>query len=268
MKQDEYAAMYAVEDEHWWYVGMRRVADAMLERRFNGQRGSLHILDAGCGTGGNSAHLRAYGTVTGIDYSAEALAFARERPGLRLARASVETLPFADASFDLILSNDVLCHLGVASDVTALQEFARVLRPGGVLFLQLPAYQWLRSHHDEAVHTGHRYTATEVRRLIAGSGLRVRRVTYANCLLLPAAAAWRAMNRFIPGGVSSERSDVRPLAAPVNRLMRAALGFEAPFLARRNLPFGLSVIAVAQRPASALPVALVEASDRVSVEAR
>ncbi|MGE0545054.1 MAG: class I SAM-dependent methyltransferase [Dehalococcoidia bacterium] len=267
MKPDEYAAMYAVEDEHWWYVGMRRVADALLERRFNGQRGSLKILDAGCGTGGNSAHLRAYGSVTGIDYSAEALAFARERPGLRLARASVESLPFADDAFDLVLSNDVLCHLGVANDRVAMREFTRVLRPGGVLFLQLPAYQWLRSHHDEAVHTGHRYTATEVRQLVTAGGLRVRRVTYANSLLLPAAAAWRAVNRFFPIGVSSERSDVRPVAEPVNRLMRAALGLEAPILARRNLPFGLSVIAVAQRPADAVPTLPVEARDRGSVGA-
>ncbi|MGD9895213.1 MAG: class I SAM-dependent methyltransferase, partial [Dehalococcoidia bacterium] len=187
--------------------------------------------------------------------------------GLRLARASVESLPFADDAFDLVLSNDVLCHLGVANDRVAMREVTRVLRPGGVLFLQLPAYQWLRSHRDEAVHTGHRYTATEVRQLVTAGGLRVRRVTYANSLLLPAAAAWRAVNRFFPIGVSSERSDVRPVAEPVNRLMRAALGLEAPILARRNLPFGLSVIAVAQRPADAVPTLPVEARDRGSVGA-
>lgn len=248
MRSSEYEAMYAVEDQHWWYVGMRRIADALLARQFNGRRGSLRILDAGCGTGGNSAHLRAYGTVTGIDFSAEALTLATERPGLRLARSSVEALPFADAAFDLVLSNDVLCHLGVADDVTALREFARVLRPGGVLFLQLPAYQWLRSHHDQAVHTGHRYVSAEVQRLIQESGLRPRRITYANSLLLPAAAAWRALNRVLPGSASTERSDVRPLAPPVNGLMRTVLSLEAPILTRRNLPFGLSVIAVAQRP--------------------
>lgn len=260
MKPDEYEAMYALEDEHWWYTGMRRIADALLAGQFNGRRGRLCILDAGCGTGGNSAHLRAYGTVTGIDYSAEALAFAGERPGLRLARASVESLPFADGSFDLVLSNDVLCHLGVAHDGTALEEFARVLRPGGVLFLQLPAYEWLRSHHDEAVHTGHRYTAPEVRRLVTSGGLRPLRVTYANSLLLPAAAAWRALNRIIPRRSSEERSDVRPIAPPVNRLMRTVLGMEAPIVARRNLRFGLSVIAVAQRPeqVAAPPIARTE----------
>ena len=245
MRPDEYTAMYTVEDEHWWYVGMRRVADALLAQRFNGRRGNLNVLDAGCGTGGNSAHLRAYGTVTGVDIAPEAVLLAAERPGVRLACASVEALPFADASFDLVLSNDVLCHLGVANDTAAMREFARVLRPGGILFLQLPAYDWLRSHHDEAVHTGHRYTSAELRTLLGAAGLRIRRLTHANSLLLPAAAVWRALNRFLP---AADRSDVRPLAGPVNSALRAALSLEAPIIARRDLPFGLSVIGVAEKP--------------------
>ena len=258
MRPDEYAAMYAVEDEHWWYVGMRRVADALLGLGTDGARGRLEILDAGCGTGGNSAHLRAHGRVAAIDYSRDALGYARERPGLRLARASVERLPFADAAFDLVLSNDVLCHVGVGSDLLAVREFARVLRPGGRLYLQLPAYEWLRSHHDEAVYTGHRYTGGEVRRLLRRGGLRVRRLTYANGLLLPAAAAWRVLNRVRRSGDAGERSDVRPLPGPINALLRAAISLEAPFLARCSLPFGLSVIAVAEkaparRPPSAPP---------------
>jgi SAM-dependent methyltransferase len=247
VRQDEYAAMYAVEDDHWWYTGMRRVADALLAGRFANRLGSLAVLDAGCGTGGNSAHLRAYGDVTGVDFSADALNYARERPGIRLARASVEALPFPDETFDLVLSNDVLCHLGVASDAVAAREFRRVLRPGGVLFLQLPAYEWLRSHHDEAVHTGHRYTAGEVRRLLAENDLHVLRVTHANSVLLPAATVWRALNRLRPVRVLEDRSDVRPVPAPLNAFLRGMLTLEAPLIARRNLRAGLSVIGVAEK---------------------
>lgn len=247
MRPDEYAAMYAVEDDHWWYTGMRRVAEALLAAHIQGREGELAVLDAGCGTGGNSARYRVYGDVTGIDFSADALRFARERPGIRLARASVESLPFADASFDLVLSNDVLCHLGVTSDRAAVREFSRVLRPGGLLFLQLPAYEWLRSHHDEAVHTGHRYSARELARLLSAGDLRLRRLTHANSVLLPAAAAWRALNRLRAGGGTANRSDVRPLAAPVNAILRGLLSLEAPLLARRSLRAGLSVIGVAEK---------------------
>ncbi len=134
MEPEQYALMARVERDHWWYVGMRRLVAALLADLPPADE-PRRILDAGCGTGGNSAHLRAYGRVTGVDFSADALRFAAERPGLRLARASVESLPFADASFDLVLSNDVLCHLGVADDAVAACEFARVLRPGGVLLI-------------------------------------------------------------------------------------------------------------------------------------
>lgn len=238
--------MYRVEDSHWWYVGMRRVADALLRRRFNGRTGQLEILDAGCGTGGNAAHLCTYGRVTGIDVAAEALALARRRQGLRLARGSVERLPFPNEAFDLVVSNDVLCHLQVTDDSHAASEFTRVLRPRGMVYLQLPAFEQLRSHHDVAVHNRHRYTREEVRRLLAGAGLRVHRVTYANALLFSAAVAWRLAHKHDkPEEV--EASDVRPVPAPLNAALRMALSLEAPLLRRRDLPFGLSVIGVAEK---------------------
>jgi SAM-dependent methyltransferase len=240
--------MYRVEDNHWWYTGMRRVADALLRARLNGRTGRLDILDAGCGTGGNAAHLRAYGRVTGVDVSAEAMRFARRREGLALALATVERLPFADAAFDLVLSNDVLCHRDVVDDTGAMDEFARVLRPGGVVYVQLPAFDRLRSHHDAAVHTDHRYTAAEVRALLARAGLRVRRVTYANALLFPAAALWRGLHK-LGDHEASERSDVRPAPELINTTLRAALSLEAPLIRRWDLPFGLSVVGVAQKVA-------------------
>lgn len=252
MRTAEYEAMYQVEDSHWWYVGMRRVADALLRSRFGDRAGALEILDAGCGTGGNSAHLQSYGRVTGMDMSAEGLVFARGRPGLRLLRASVDALPFADRSFDLVLSNDVLCHLAVADDARAVREFARVLRPGGVLYLQLPAFDKLRSHHDAAVHTRHRYRAGELRRMIEDAGLRVRRLTYANALLFPAAAGWRALH-MLGAPEQAEHSDVHPVPAPVNTALRTMLSLEAPLLRRMNLPFGLSVVGVARKPAAHRP---------------
>ncbi len=247
MRPDEYAAMYQVEDHHWWYTGMRRVLDALLRPYLNGRTGRLAILDAGCGTGGNSQYLQRYGRVIGLDAAAEALRFARRRPGLTLLRGSVDRLPLRDGSFDLVLSNDVLCHLFVQDDVRAVREFARVLRPGGMLYLQLPAFDRLRSRHDAAVFTRHRYTAGEVRRVLQAAGLRVRRVTYANALLFPAAAAWRIVQK-AAAARADERSDVRPVPGPLNAGLRAALSWEAPVLARWNLPFGLSVIGVAQKP--------------------
>ena len=122
--------MAAVEERHWWYGGMRAIAAALLDEAYRG-RHDLHILDAGCGTGGNARFLRRYGTVVGIDLAAEALELGGERlPGV-LARASVLDIPFADARFDLVTSFDVLYHRAVPDEGRALRETARVLRPNG-----------------------------------------------------------------------------------------------------------------------------------------
>src|SRR5262245_15015440 len=144
MERSEYAVMAAVEDRHWWYGGMRAIAAALLDEAYR-ERGSLSILDAGCGTGGNALFLRRYGTVVGIDLAAEATELGGQRlPGV-LARGSVIELPFADASFDLVTSFDVLYHRAVSDEHGALRETARVLRPGGRLLIRLPAYEFLRS---------------------------------------------------------------------------------------------------------------------------
>ncbi|HEX2514418.1 MAG TPA: class I SAM-dependent methyltransferase, partial [Chloroflexota bacterium] len=116
----------------------------------------------------------------GVDLSPLATAYCRRRGLTRVSRASVLELPFAEGTFDLGTSFDVIYHLGVADDVAALREMRRVLRPGGALFVRVPALEALQSHHDVAVHTRQRYTARELRRKAGAAGLRVERASYAN----------------------------------------------------------------------------------------
>ena len=83
---EEYARIASAEDHHWWYLGMRAIAQDVLASL--ALPPTPLILDAGCGTGGNARFLRRYGTVVGIDLAAEALDLGGERlPGV-LARAS------------------------------------------------------------------------------------------------------------------------------------------------------------------------------------
>ncbi|NTU86169.1 MAG: class I SAM-dependent methyltransferase, partial [Chloroflexales bacterium] len=162
MEKSEYTTMAAVELRHWWYGGMRAISAALLDRPYGGRR-DLRILDAGCGTGGDALYLGRYGQVVGLDYAGEAAALVGERLPGRFARGSVLELPFADDSFDLVTSFDVLYHQGVPDEAPALAEARRVLCPGGRLLVRLPAYEWLRSRHDRQVHTRRRYTAPEAR---------------------------------------------------------------------------------------------------------
>jgi SAM-dependent methyltransferase len=206
----------------------------------------LRILDAGCGTGGSMVSwLPELGTVTGMDLSPHALDFCRKRRLRRLARASVEAVPFPDRSFDLVTSFDVLYERGVLDDRRAVCELARVLAPGGHLLLRLPAYDWLRGSHDRVIHTARRYTAQHVQGLMEAAGLKVRKVSYANALLFFPAAAKRLAERLFTRRAA--RSDLEMRFGLLNGLLRRILSLEAPLVARGRLPFGLSVVALGQR---------------------
>lgn len=254
MNREEYEVMYTVEDTHWWYRGMEAITRAVLDRSV-GRDGNLCILDAGCGTGAAMGYLADYGRVTGFDFAAEALRFCQLRQRQRLTRASVMALPYADDSFDLITSFDVLCERAV-DDELALSEFARVLAPAtGRLLLRLPAYNWLRGKHDEAVYVQHRYTAGELREKLARAGFEVTHLSYANMFLFPAAVLKRASERWLSN--RQRGSDLTLDLGPLNAPMRWVLSLEAPLAARASLPFGLTVLALAHKrgqPALAAPV--------------
>jgi len=107
------------------------------------------VLDAGCGTGGLIKALQGVGapwTIKGLDYSPVACSYARERTSVPIAEGSIEALPFGEAQFDAVLSADVICQIDDAS--VALAEFRRVLKPGGILAINVAAYNWMRSYHD------------------------------------------------------------------------------------------------------------------------
>jgi SAM-dependent methyltransferase len=246
MEREQYAIMARREEHHWWYAGMRHVALAVLDRALDGRRG-LRILDAGCGTGGTTIELRRFGDVFGVDLAWEALEPARGR-GLRdLARASIEHLPFADASFDAATSFEVVYHLGVASDTSALREIRRVIKPGGLFMLRVPAHDWLRGEHDRLVHTRHRYSRDEVLRKLGQAGFVVDRLSWANTLLFPPAVAKRLLERSNAADATAGEPDLWQPPPVLNAMLPGVVGVEALAIPYGlPLPFGLSVLAVAR----------------------
>ncbi|MDE3091533.1 MAG: class I SAM-dependent methyltransferase, partial [Chloroflexota bacterium] len=184
MRPEEYRVMFELEDAFWWYRGLRVLLTALIERYVAASPPPL-ILDAGCGTGANLRLLETYGHALGIDISEQALAFCRARgiPGDRVMQASVTELPFRAARFDLAVSFDVICN--IVDDVGAFAEVCRVLKPGGIFIVQLPAYQWLWSRHDVAVGHKWRYTARSVRDKLTRAGFAIDRITHVNTGFFP-----------------------------------------------------------------------------------
>ena len=238
MNRDEYLKMRAVEDLMWWYRGLHAnlLAMASLPSLPPGP-----VLDAGCGTGGLLRRLReALGdrTLVGLDREPLAASLAAERREAAVALGSVDALPFPDGAFAAIFSADVLYHRNV-DEKRALAEARRCLVPGGRLVVNLPAYDWMRSSHDEAVHGARRYTGGRIRRALAAAGFTRIVCRYWNFLLFPLMAAKRKM---LPGG----SSDVHPFPAPIEAVFRGLMRTETALIRRGiGFPFGGSIVAAA-----------------------
>jgi ubiquinone/menaquinone biosynthesis C-methylase UbiE len=235
--------MAAYEDTMWWYRALHERLIALVGRLELAAGG--RVLDAGCGTGGLLRRLAEEQPTleyVGLEYDPTAAEIAREKSGVQVRVGSVNAMPFPDEDFQAVVSADVLCHESVDEDA-ALAELHRCLAGGGSLLLNLPAYEWMKSSHDERVHTARRYTKMRARRAIERAGFRTAAAGYWNSLLLPVMLVHRLTSRH--GGAS----DVRAFPGWQERLFYGTTALERR-LTRLGLrlPFGGSVWIWAVKP--------------------
>jgi SAM-dependent methyltransferase len=242
LNRETYQAEAELERSHWWFRGRRRLLCRLLSRLDLPPR--ARVLDVGCGTGANGRVLGAGDRVAiGVDASAMALALGERLDHAARLRADGALLPFADGSFDLVCALDVLEHLD--DDAAAVRELRRVLRPGGVLLVFVPALRLLWGLQDEISHHRRRYAPGQLRGLISGAGLRVERLTFFNTLLFaPILAARLAMRVVPPRELRSENDLGGPLLGALAGVIFSA---ETEFVCRANLPIGVSLACVARR---------------------
>jgi len=244
MEPIEYETMFHREENYWWYVGLHDLVKAQIAAFLRGKK-SPRILDAGCGTGKLLDYCREYKPF-GLEYSGEAFKFLSRRKLGNIVRASICRIPFADSSFDLVASMDVIYTVQAPDDLVGLREMSRVLKPGGILLLNLPAYEFLRSHHDAAVHTRQRYTGGRLRTMLRDVGLTVKTISYRNTMLFPIAAGIRLLQKLSNPHPDAPSSDLQPLPKPVNWALTLPLLVENRLIRLGGrLPFGLSVYGVA-----------------------
>jgi SAM-dependent methyltransferase len=250
-----------VEARHWWSLAMWRIVSWWLDDALS-DRSGLRALDVGCGAGlttGRLSRRREVGSVKGLDPSAGALArAARSRAG-PLIRGSALSLPFGDASFDLVTCFDVFQHLPPRGDAVAACEIRRVLAPGGIVVVRSNGRGW--SGGPLA------YNLEGLTSILEGARLDVRRATYANALPamvqeVRAAArrrrdegertrsAHRTLQSFeIRAHPAGGGLQIRVPGPAQNRLMKVVSGAEAWAAGRLGvrLPFGHSTLVLAER---------------------
>ena len=245
MSPVEIETMRSVEDNLWWYRGLRGHVVNSIEP----PHPAFRLLDAGCGSGGMLARLRRHfpeAELTGMDYVARALELTRDRnTGASLVQGSADALPFGDAEFDVVLSLDVIVLHGI-DDAKAVREMHRVLRPGGQLIINVAAFDFLRGSHDAATNMARRYTRPRLSDLLRGTGFTIRSLSYWNMSLMPAVAAVRLASRR-KAQQPNVRSDLTPMWAPLNAVLSGIAQTELAISRRVSLPFGTSLFAIARK---------------------
>ncbi len=213
---------------YWWYVARTRLLETVLGSYVPADG---RVVDVGSANGPSVAWL---GDRVAVDIDPRGL-----RPGD--VCATVEALPFPDDRFDVVSAFDVIEHC--EDEASGLAELRRVAKPGGLVMLAVPAYQWMWSSFD--VRAGHyrRYTRSGLRRAAQAVGLRIERATYAFASTLPFFFAARLLTK-LRGG-SGDR--IQPLPSILERILLAVTRLDELLLRRWDLPAGSSVVLLARK---------------------
>ncbi|MGH7172855.1 MAG: class I SAM-dependent methyltransferase [Gemmataceae bacterium] len=217
----------------------------ILLRHLEGER-ELSILNAGCGSGELSFLLAAAGhRVLGVDPAPDYIELAR----LNSDRAGIDNCSFlvssieefdCDEVFDCVVATDVLEH--IEDDRGAFVKLVRLVKPGGILLITVPAGPWLYGFHDESLGHYRRYSRRQLTRLVSPL-CRIEALRYFGFSLIPVCYLYsKLLCKPYPVGASGDAVNNPALAFTLRSLLR--LDRLLP------LPLGTSLILRATRPLS------------------
>lgn len=253
MEELHYDEMSRLEESHWWHLARQQIIPDWLGRQLKklGFKRDSKILDLGCGTGKILNILKQFGETTGLDSSAKAIAYAKSKGAGTIVLGDATKLPFKKESFDAVTAMELLEH--IKDDSGALQEWRRVLRQNGVLFLTCPAYMWMWGPADKFAHHERRYTRGQLVMLLKRNGFRIVRASYFNTMLFPGVALIRlARKPFVKldtmkGEDLAKAFDFHIGPKFLSKVLYWVFAQERYLMRWFNLPFGVSIIVLAQK---------------------
>ncbi len=247
MNPAEFATLEHSERNLWWFRGMRKILFRLLDP-IAASRSITRVLEAGSGTGYNASLLadRYQWQMFAADLTWEGISKTPRRARIHPVQANIETIPFGEDSFDALISLDVLVHFPRGEELKAVREFARVLRPHGLLIIRVSAHEVLRSRHAGFVGERQRFSRKRLVEAASSSGFRVIRCTYLNSFLVLVALIrfriWEPVRR------RPVASGTGPVPGWLDRLLYSCLAAEAFPLAKGiNFPAGQSLLLLAEK---------------------
>jgi len=249
VREDYYSDYYEFEHNNWWFVSRRHILSALLKKHLPRRSQTRKILDAGCGTGINLALLEQFGDVTGVDRSEEAIRFCHLRQAKDAQQGDLLNMPFEDQSFQLVTALDVLEH--IEDDEKALTEIARVCADDGHVLVTVPVYPMLWGEHDEINQHVRRYDPRRMLDLLEHNGFEIKHRSFMNTFLFPAAFLWRGYRNIkkaiFPPKDELARADNMHHMPLMNKVLTWIFTTECPLVTGPGLPFGLSLVVLAQK---------------------
>ena len=227
---------------HFWLTSKSYVTQKFIDQELLHRSQPQRIMEVGCCAGNFLQNfLCADNAVFGLDLRFSALKLGKARqPAINLTQANGIELPYRDEVFDMVILQDVLEHF--ADDSGLLRGLNRVVKPGGILFVCVPAYMWLYGYHDKLFGHVRRYTRPQLVSRLEESGFHLLRATYFQSLfLLPLFIKRRFHGKEKDGG------DFVMLPKLVNSCLDWLLRLEAIPLKIMNLPFGPTLMCLAQK---------------------
>jgi len=238
-----YDIRWEQDETEWRACARRELVLALLERN-RSKRSSQMVLDLGCGTGMLVQQLQPFGNVYGLDLSPKAVAYSRRRSLPLTAVGSAEHICFADNTFDIVTMVEVLEH--VEDDISALSDIRRLMRPGGLVIITVPAFGLLWSRRDVHLHHKRRYTKRELTEKLLRTGFRPLQSTYIDLFLFLPLLLLVQLDRLTR---RSDRFQVYEVSAPtlINEFLLRVCRLERHIYSRMGLPFGVSIACIAER---------------------
>ncbi|HXA01224.1 MAG TPA: class I SAM-dependent methyltransferase, partial [Cytophagaceae bacterium] len=238
---NEYEKMYRAEKKFWWYRILHSLVLKALGNHFKDKK--IHIIDGGCGTGG-LMHILAqngYSNVTGFDISTHALKFSKER-GLNVFFGDLRNVYhfFSENTIDAFICNDSLYFLSDKKRKKFAEDVYEILKPKGVIILNLPSFKTFRGTHDISVGIKNRFRKKDIPLIFDQNKYEILETRYWPFLLSPLIFILRMTQRLKIkfGAGSHQNSDIKVPPAFINNFLHAIIAMENKIM--KNKPWGSS----------------------------
>lgn len=235
MEISEFRKMKKLQSNHFWYIHKRNIIKYFLGIV---QPLREYILDVGCGV---CADVDIIEDTIGADINYESLNMCSSK--YKKVNTDALNMGIKSGIMDIVLSMDSIQHRDI-DERRYLQEVRRVLKPGGYLFINVPANQFMYSSHDIAVENEKRYSRIGFRRILSDY-LDVEYIYTWNWLLFPIILIRRKFLDLIFG--MSRESDLEEMPEFINNVLKRLFQIEFYISRFVRIPVGVSIFAVCRK---------------------